>query len=103
MRYVALSLAALGMLLLVALGWSLTSVRGQPQERGLLTSVEARDIGHAASIALRTTDGRELRFQVDNEVDMTPGHLREHMTFGEPVTVHYRRSAETLVAVRITD
>jgi hypothetical protein len=76
---------------------------GEARVRGLITSVQARDIGHAEAITIRTEDGRELRLQVDPQVEMTPGHMREHMTFGEPVTVYYRRSGTSLIAVRVTD
>jgi hypothetical protein len=95
-----------GVALLAALGVGLLRASGPPGEqrvRGPVTAVEARDIGHAASLAVRGADGREWRFQVDEAVDMTPGHLREHMTFGEPVTVYYRRESDALVAVRVTD
>jgi hypothetical protein len=96
-------LVALGVLLLGALGYgALSRTREQPV-RGLVTSVEARDIGHAAAITVRTQDGRDLRFQVDPAVEMTPGHLREHMTFGQPVSVYYRRTGDAFVAIKVTD
>jgi hypothetical protein len=77
----------------------------EPQLRGIVTSVEARDIGHAASLMLRTADGKETRFLLDASVDpqWTPGHLRDHMTFAQPVTIWYRRAGDALVAYRITD
>ena len=65
--------------------------------------VQARDIGHAEAIAVRSADGREWRFRVADSVDMTPGHLREHATFGQPVTVYYRQEGAELVATRVTD
>jgi len=40
---------------------------------------------------------------VDPSVDMTPGHMREHMAFGQPVTVSYRRDGSKLVATQVTD
>jgi hypothetical protein len=49
------------------------------------------------------TDGRDYHFDVADSVDMTPGHLREHMTFAIPVTVYYRREGNRLVAVQVTD
>lgn len=74
--------------------------------RGTVTRVDARDIGHASVIAIRTSDGKEWQFAVDDAVDMTPGHLREHMMFGEPVTVTARpatASEELPLALKITD
>ena len=71
-----------------------------------VTRVDARDIGHASVIAVRTSEGQEWQFAVDDAVDMTPGHLREHMMFGELVTVTARPAAkgtELPIAVIITD
>ncbi len=82
---------------------ALAGCGGEARVRGVITGVQARDIGHAQAITIRTDDGRELHLQVDPQVEMTPGHLREHMTFGEPVTVYYRRSGSALIAVRVTD
>ena len=74
-----------------------------PSVRGVVTAVEAQSLTSADSITVRSDDGRTWRFHVAPEVDMTPGHLREHMTFGEPVTVFYTRTPDGLVAQRITD
>ncbi len=76
---------------------------GQSSVRGLITGVETRDIGHAQSMTVHGTDGRDWQFDVDPSVDMTPGHMREHMAFGQPVTVHYRRDGSRLVATQVTD
>lgn len=74
--------------------------------RGTVTRVDARDIGHASVIAIRSSEGREWQFAVDDSVDMTPGHLREHLMFGEPVTVTAlpaKAGKELPLAMRITD
>lgn len=71
--------------------------------RGFLTSVEQRDIGHAEAFTVRTPEGREIRFLADSQLNQTPGHLREHMTFGEPVVVRYRRDGAALVAMHVAD
>jgi hypothetical protein len=104
-RAIAVALVLAGVVLLAVLGWLAYSGSRETQVRGIVTSVEARDIGHAAAIMLRTTDGRELRFLVDPSADAkwTPGHLRDHMTFATPVTIYYRRAGDALVAYRITD
>lgn len=103
LRYGALGLVVIGVTLLAILGVFAFNRARQPTARGLLTQVEARDIGHAAAITLSSNDGRQLHFQVDPAVDMTPGHMREHMTYGQPVTVYYRREGNALVAVNVTD
>ncbi|MGH2354948.1 MAG: hypothetical protein ACRDJN_25335, partial [Chloroflexota bacterium] len=102
-RLGALLAIVAGLAVLVWAGFALTVQSSEPQLRGLVTNVVARDIGHAESITVRAADGREARFQVDPAVEWTPGHLREHMTFGEPVTVYYRQEGSGLLAVRVTD
>jgi hypothetical protein len=95
----------LGVLLLAALGWHAWQSSREPQLRGVIVGVEARDIGHAASILVRGQDGKETRLLVDPSVDAkwTPGHLRDHMIFAQPVTVYYRRAGDGFVAHRIVD
>src|SRR5437763_12319611 len=53
------------------------------QARGLIANVQARSIAETEGITLRADDGRELSIRVDPSVDVTPGHLREHMTLGQ--------------------
>src|SRR5262245_24748041 len=69
----------LGSALLVWLGVSYGRTAGQASVRGAITGVETRDIGHAQSLTVHATDGRDWQFEVDPSVDMTPGHMREHM------------------------
>jgi hypothetical protein len=76
---------------------------GPQQARGLIVNVQARSIVATEAITLRTDDGRELTLRVDAAADMTPGHLREHMTLGEPVLVTYQQTPEGLLATRIDD
>lgn len=102
MALIAAGIALLALLALVAIQSGMVP-GGATSARGLITRVDARDIGHAALVELRVEDGRVLRFQVEDSVDMTPGHLREHMTFGEPVTIYYRRQGDTLIATTVTD
>ena len=99
------ALVCAGAALLVAVGGLWWTQAREPRVRGIITAVEARDIGHAAAIMVRTGDGRELRFLVDPSVDAkwTPGHLRDHMTFAQPVTVYYRRAGDDLAAYRVDD
>jgi hypothetical protein len=93
---------ALLVLLLVVRFWPGGS---GPSVRGIITAVEARDIGHATAITLQDREGMLHQIQVSEIADpqWTPAHLREHMTFGQPVTVYYRREGDALVAIRITD
>jgi hypothetical protein len=104
-RAVPLVLVAAGVVLLGVLGWFWSAELREPRVRGIITAVEARDIGHAAAIMVRTGDGKETRYLVDASVDAkwTPGHLRDHMTFAQPVTVYYRRAGDALVAYRVDD
>jgi hypothetical protein len=71
--------------------------------RGLVIAVEAQSIARAEVITVRADDGRELRFRLDAAVDVTPGHLREHMTLAEPVVVTYRPDGDGLLALRVDD
>lgn len=91
------------MSLLAWTGYTYAASRGEGRVRGAITEVVARDIGHAEFITLRAEDGRELRFRVHPSIDWTPGHLREHMTFGQAVTVSYRQEGDALLAVRLDD
>lgn len=77
----------------------------QPDQavRGVITAVEARSLSNADRITVRDAQGKTWDFRVAPAVDVTPGHLRQHMAFGEPVTVYYRRTPDGLVAYQITD
>ena len=103
--WLAGTLVTLGLSLLAFLGWYAWQSTREPHVRGVVVGVEARDIGQAAAIVLRTQDGKETRFLVDPSVGLewSPGHLRDHMMFAQPVTVFYRRAGEAVVAYRITD
>ena len=76
---------------------------GPERVRGVIVAVEARLVAQAESVTVRTDDGRELVFRVDPAVDVSPGHLREHMTLAEPVLVTYRVEGDGLLALRIDD
>ena len=104
LRWVAVALITTG--IVVATSAALALYDQPIVVRGTVTRVDARDIGHASVIAVRTSEGQEWQFAVDDAVDMTPGHLREHMMFGELVTVTARPAAkdkELPIAVIITD
>jgi hypothetical protein len=98
---VALVTVAAGLLLLVWAGFALSS--GERRVHGVITEVVARDIGHTETIAVRGDDGRTYRFRVAEDELKTPGHLREHMTYGLPITVYYRQVGDELVTVRLVD
>ena len=99
----ALGVIAAGLVLLLWTGFVLASRNAEPRMEGVVTNVVARDIGHAESITLRTADGREVQFKVAADELKTPGHLREHMTYGQPLIVYYRREGDTLVTTRLED
>ena len=71
--------------------------------RGLLTDVQAASLTTLREVELRADDGRTLRFAVEGDTGITPGHAREHMVNAEPVTITYRAEQGKLVALRIDD
>jgi hypothetical protein len=95
-----------GLVAVAAVGTG-ASLLFRPQTiRGRVVEVVARDIGHASTVTIRDLDGRDHVLDVDAAVDMTPGHLREHMMFGEPVTATLATGSGTSmrpVIVRIVD
>ena len=103
MRAGALAIMAVGIVLLAGLGFVYAGRSGEASAKGVVTNVVSRDIGHASAITLRTADGRELQFTVADDELKTPGHLREHMAYGTPLTVYYRRTGDTLVTTRMED
>src|SRR2546430_6638803 len=66
-------------------GLACQGANGPKRVRGVVVAVEARSIARADGITLRADDGQEYQFRVDPSVDVTPGHLREHMALAEPV------------------
>ena len=96
-------LGSLAALVLCSMACQVHAETGPRQARGLIVNVQARSIAAVEGITLRADDGRELMLRVDPGVDVTPGHLREHMTLGEPVLVTYQQTADGLVATRIDD
>ncbi len=100
MRYIVASLFSVLMLLAACAGPAESQTRSV---RGVIIRVEATSLTRTDQIELRTDDGLTLRFAVSPEVKMTPGHLREHMLFGEPVTVFYVENSSRLLATDITD
>jgi hypothetical protein len=71
--------------------------------RGLLTDVQAASLVMLREVELRAEDGRTLRFVVEGDTGITPGHARDHMVNAEPVTITYRSAPGSLVALRIDD
>ncbi|MCC7106421.1 MAG: hypothetical protein IT307_14890 [Chloroflexi bacterium] len=71
--------------------------------RGLVTEVEAETIAHARSVTILADDGHTMTFRVADSVEFTPGHLRQHQVFREPVLVTYRSAGNSLLAVQIGD
>ena len=68
-----------------------------------MVDVAATSLTSVRSFDLRAEDGRRLSFRVDGDIGMTPGHLREHMVLGEPITVTYHEAADALQALRVED
>lgn len=91
---------------LVAIAAGVSLLFRPPTVRGHVIDVVAQDIGHAATVTIRDLDGVDHLLDVDGAVDMSPGHLREHMLYGEPVTATLAPRSDRParpVVVRITD
>lgn len=77
--------------------------------RGVLVDVQSASIQQVTEFTLRSDDGQEYSFtpapDFNNGVEhvMTPGHMRQHMALGEPVTVTYRDQDGKLIALSATD
>jgi hypothetical protein len=96
--------AAVG-LLLVLLVAACQPVRSAA---GVLVGVEATGLNDVQAVTLRTDDGDERRFVLGGEVARSghppsPGHLRQHMTHGDRVTIRYRETGDQAVALEIVD
>jgi hypothetical protein len=75
---------------------------------GVLTGVESTGISEVQAVTLRAEDGTERRYVVSGEAARSghppsAGHLRQHMTHGDRVTVTYRDSTAGPIAVEIVD
>jgi hypothetical protein len=73
------------------------------QVRGLVVNVAGASVNRLQGFELRTPDGQVLAFRVEGDVGFTPGHVREHMLFGQPVIVTFLERGDALVALRIED
>jgi hypothetical protein len=77
--------------------------------RGVLLDVQSASLQRVDEFTLRTDDGEELSFtpapdfNVGVEHQMTPGHMRQHMALGDPVTVTYRDENGQHIALSATD
>jgi hypothetical protein len=74
----------------------------------VLINVEASGINDVQAVTLRAEDGATRRFVIGSEISRTghppsSGHLRQHMAFGDRVTIVYRESADGPVAIEIRD
>ena len=54
-------------------------------------------------LTLRTDAGELIPMIAEGDIGMTPGHLREHMALGEPVTVTVRHEDDLVIVTRIDD
>jgi hypothetical protein len=70
---------------------------------GIILNLSQRTFTELDTIDIRTDSGELLTFRIQGDVGLTPGHAREHMSFVEPVTVHYRETESGRVAFLITD
>lgn len=70
---------------------------------GLLVEVEPASFLLVASLTLRTDAGELIPMVTEGNIGKTPGHLREHMALGQPVTVTVRYDGDRVIATRIED
>jgi hypothetical protein len=75
---------------------------------GVLTNVESTGIADVQAVTLRGEDGSERRYVVSGEAARTghppsAGHLRQHMTHGDRVTLRYRETRDGPLADEIVD
>ena len=74
----------------------------------MLTNVESTGITDVQAVTLRAEDGAERRYVVSGEAARTghppsAGHLRQHMTHGDRVTVRYREGPDGPLAIELVD
>jgi hypothetical protein len=70
---------------------------------GIILNLSQRTFTELDMIEIRTENGELMTFHIEGDAGLTPGHAREHMSFVEPVTVHYRVTERGRVAFLITD
>jgi hypothetical protein len=73
-----------------------------------LVGVESGGLTRVDAVTLKTDNGQEIRFVVSAAADRTshapsPGHLRQHMTYGDRVVIHYRDDPAGPLALVIDD
>src|SRR5438067_3455696 len=77
--------------------------------RGVLLDVEAPSLTQVDTFSVRDDHGKVWDFHAAPDFNagathvMTPGHMRQHMALGDPVTITYRSEGSTLVALAATD
>jgi len=71
--------------------------------------VAAPSLTQVDSFSVRDDAGQVWDFQAAADFNagvthvMTPGHMRQHMALGDPVTITYRAEGATLIALSATD
>jgi hypothetical protein len=77
--------------------------------RGVLLQVVAPSLTQVDSFSVRDDSGQVWDFRAAADFNagathvMTPGHMRQHMALGDPVTITYRAEGATLIALSATD
>jgi hypothetical protein len=70
---------------------------------GVILNLTQRTFTELETIQVRTDGGEVMTFAFEGDAGLTPGHAREHMSFVQPITVHYRETERGHVALLITD
>lgn len=102
-RRTLLSLLAVVVLVVLVVGCG-----GAEAMTGVIVDVRSTSLTHVESFTVQGDDGQRLTFVVDasagrGDHSLSPSHLRQHMGYGDRVTVGYRRDGEVLVATDISD
>jgi hypothetical protein len=77
--------------------------------RGVLLEVAAPSLTQVDSFSVRDDAGQVWNFRAASDFNagathvMTPGHMRQHMALGDPVTITYRAEGSSLIAQSATD
>ena len=76
-------------------------------ESGIVLDVQSQSLARIDGFTLRTTDGRELRFDTtETRFDTTgfpPQHLHEHRALAEPIHVTYQVRDGTNRVIKLED
>ena len=99
--------AALVLTLTLAFGVAACGGDTLQTETGVVIAVEQTGLAEVTGFTLRTSDGRELRFDTTetrfDAAGFPPQHLQEHRALAEPVRVTYQPKDGTNRVIKLED